>query len=114
MNQIEQHIGWHDDAMLEFCAANDILVQAATPLARYGRDGRHLRDRHCAGVVGVGAVVGGVVGGGGSECVAIAVQVVVRLGTFALSLTGALLRPSHLVCLFVGSIPPPPHLHSHA
>lgn len=34
VNQIEQHIGWHDDAMLEFCAANDILVQAATPLAR--------------------------------------------------------------------------------
>ena len=34
MNQIEQHIGWHDDAMLEFCAAHDILVQAATPLAR--------------------------------------------------------------------------------
>ena len=34
VNQIEQHIGWHDDAMLEWCASNDIVVQAATPLAR--------------------------------------------------------------------------------
>ena len=34
VNQIEFHIGWHDDAMLEWCAANGVLVQAATPLSR--------------------------------------------------------------------------------
>lgn len=34
VNQIEQHIGWHDDEMLEWCASNGVVVQAATPLAR--------------------------------------------------------------------------------
>lgn len=34
VNQIEQHVGWHDDEMIEWCAANKVVVQAATPLAR--------------------------------------------------------------------------------
>jgi diketogulonate reductase-like aldo/keto reductase len=34
VNQIEQHIGWHDSEMVGWCAANGIVVQAATPLSR--------------------------------------------------------------------------------
>lgn len=34
VNQIEQHVGWHDDEMLAFCKEHSIIVQAATPLAR--------------------------------------------------------------------------------
>lgn len=34
VNQIEFHVGWHDDEMLEWCAQHDIVVQAATPLSR--------------------------------------------------------------------------------
>lgn len=34
VNQIEQHVGWHDSEMIEWCAANGIVVQAATPLSR--------------------------------------------------------------------------------
>ena len=29
-----QHIGWHDDELIEFCQRHGIVVQAATPLAR--------------------------------------------------------------------------------
>ena len=29
-----QHIGWHDDELIEFCHRHGIVVQAATPLAR--------------------------------------------------------------------------------
>jgi len=34
VNQIEQHIGWHDDEMLDWCQLNGIVVQAASPLSR--------------------------------------------------------------------------------
>lgn len=34
VNQIEQHIGWHDSELVQWCAANGILVQAASPLSR--------------------------------------------------------------------------------
>ena len=34
MNQIEAHIGWHDDELITFCHKHGIVVQAATPLAR--------------------------------------------------------------------------------
>merc|ERR1712046_87609 len=34
VNQIEQHIGWWDQEMIDWCAKNGVVVQAATPLAR--------------------------------------------------------------------------------
>jgi len=34
VNQIEQHVGWWDSEMLEWCATHGVVVQAATPLAR--------------------------------------------------------------------------------
>merc|ERR1711871_369182 len=34
VNQIEQHVGWYDDHMIQFCAENDIVLQAASPLSR--------------------------------------------------------------------------------
>ena len=34
VNQIEQHIGWHDDQMLDWCHQHGIVVQAASPLSR--------------------------------------------------------------------------------
>merc|ERR1719506_1674395 len=34
VNQIEQHVGWWDSEMLEWCAKQGIIIQAATPLAR--------------------------------------------------------------------------------
>ena len=33
-SQIEQHIGWHDSDMVDFCNENGILVQAASPIGR--------------------------------------------------------------------------------
>ena len=39
VNQIEAHIGWHNDLLISFCAAHGIVVQAATPLARGGKPG---------------------------------------------------------------------------
>ena len=35
VNQIEAHIGWHDDELIAFCHTHGIVVQAATPLARF-------------------------------------------------------------------------------
>lgn len=34
VNQVEAHIGYHDDELLSWCQANGVVVQAATPLAR--------------------------------------------------------------------------------
>ncbi len=34
VNQIEAHIGYHEDDLIEFCASRGIVIQAATPLAR--------------------------------------------------------------------------------
>lgn len=34
VNQVEAHIGWWDGALLEWCNANQVLVQAATPTGR--------------------------------------------------------------------------------
>ena len=31
---MEAHIGWHDDELLDWCAANGVVIQAATPLSR--------------------------------------------------------------------------------
>jgi diketogulonate reductase-like aldo/keto reductase len=34
VNQIEVHVGWHNDPLIAFCQKHGIVVQAATPLAR--------------------------------------------------------------------------------
>lgn len=34
VNQVEQHIGWWDDEMLQWCQSNGVVVQAATPTGR--------------------------------------------------------------------------------
>ena len=34
VNQVEVHIGYHEDDLIEWCQQNGIFVQAATPLAR--------------------------------------------------------------------------------
>eukprot|EP00937_MAST-01D_sp_MAST-1D-sp2_P001890 g1890.t1 len=34
VNQVEAHVGYHEDDLIQFCNANGIFVQAATPLAR--------------------------------------------------------------------------------
>ena len=39
VNQIESHIGWHNDELISFCHRHGIVVQAATPLARGGKPG---------------------------------------------------------------------------
>ena len=39
VNQVEAHIGWHNDQLTEFCQAHGVVVQAATPLARGGKAG---------------------------------------------------------------------------
>ena len=35
VNQIEAHVGYHEDDLIEYCHANGIVVQAASPLARF-------------------------------------------------------------------------------
>lgn len=35
VNQVEAHVGWHDDDLIQYCADRGIVVQAATPLARF-------------------------------------------------------------------------------
>ena len=39
VNQIEAHIGWHPDRLIQFCQQHGIVVQAATPLGRGGKPG---------------------------------------------------------------------------
>lgn len=39
VNQVEWHLGWHDDALLRFCSSRGITLQAAYPLA--GPGSRH-------------------------------------------------------------------------
>ena len=34
VNQVEAHIGWHEDDLNEWCIQNDVVLQAATPFAR--------------------------------------------------------------------------------
>eukprot|EP01062_Namystynia_karyoxenos_P059928 TRINITY_DN51352_c0_g1_i1.p1 TRINITY_DN51352_c0_g1~~TRINITY_DN51352_c0_g1_i1.p1 ORF type:complete len:371 (+),score=114.84 TRINITY_DN51352_c0_g1_i1:77-1189(+) len=34
VNQVEAHIGWHDDELIDWAAANGVVIQAATPLGR--------------------------------------------------------------------------------
>lgn len=34
VNQVEAHIGWHEDDLNEWCMENDVVLQAATPFAR--------------------------------------------------------------------------------
>lgn len=34
VNQVEAHIGWHEDDLNEWCIANGVVLQAATPFAR--------------------------------------------------------------------------------
>jgi diketogulonate reductase-like aldo/keto reductase len=34
VNQIEVHVGYHEDDLIDWCIANQVQVQAATPLAR--------------------------------------------------------------------------------
>ena len=34
VNQVEVHVGYHENDLIEYCAARGIVVQAATPLAR--------------------------------------------------------------------------------
>ena len=34
VNQIELHIGWHDDEMLDWCNEHQIVLQAASPISR--------------------------------------------------------------------------------
>merc|ERR1712046_341221 len=50
VNQIEQHVGWWDSDMLEWCAKHGVVVQAASPLSR----------AHPALIRGTNAVVQGI------------------------------------------------------
>eukprot|EP01047_Picozoa_sp_COSAG01_P003021 COSAG01_NODE_86_length_27623_cov_39.847224_11_plen_389_part_00 len=34
VNQVEAHIGWHEDDLNDWCQANGVVLQAATPMAR--------------------------------------------------------------------------------
>ena len=35
VNQVEVHVGWHEDDLIDYCHARGIVVQAASPLARF-------------------------------------------------------------------------------
>eukprot|EP00756_Hemistasia_phaeocysticola_P046104 Hpha_TRINITY_DN19871_c0_g1::TRINITY_DN19871_c0_g1_i1::g.132159::m.132159 len=35
VNQVEVHVGWHEDDLIDYCASRSIVVQAASPLARF-------------------------------------------------------------------------------